>query len=92
MTTPVVVGIDAGGTKTRAFVVTRTGEVVGRGAGGGANLLTSPDPQGAISAALSAALDGRLPSAVVLSCAALALGPPALGLDSVRASGVLSWA
>ena len=69
MSAPVVVGIDAGGTKTRAFVVTRTGEVVGRGAGGGANLLTSPDPQGAISAALSAALDGRTPSAVVLSCA-----------------------
>ena len=69
MNVPVVVGIDAGGTKTRAFVVTRAGEVVGRGAGGGANLLTSPDPQGAISAALSAALDGRRPSAVVLSCA-----------------------
>ena len=69
MKEPVVVGIDAGGTKTRAFVVTRSGEVVGRGAGGGANLLTSPDPQGAISAALQAALDGRPPSAVVLSCA-----------------------
>ena len=69
MREPVVVGIDAGGTKTRAFVVTRAGEVVGRGAGGGANLLTSPDPQGAISAALNAALDGRRPSAVVLSCA-----------------------
>jgi N-acetylglucosamine kinase-like BadF-type ATPase len=69
MTGPVVVGIDAGGTKTRAFVVTRSGEVVGRGAGGGANLLTSPDPQGATSAALVAALDGRKPSAIVLSCA-----------------------
>ena len=33
MTTPVVVGIDAGGTQTRAFVVTRSGEIVGRGAG-----------------------------------------------------------
>ena len=39
-----VVGMDAGGTKTRAFTVTRTGEIVGRGAGGGANLLSSPDP------------------------------------------------
>ena len=69
MTVPVVVGIDAGGTKTRAFVVTRSGEVVGRGAGGGGNLLTSPDPHGSIAAALHAALDGRAPSAVVLSCA-----------------------
>ena len=45
-----VAGIDAGATKTRAFVVRRSGEVVGRGAGGGGNLLTSPDPQGAIAA------------------------------------------
>ncbi len=64
-----VAGVDAGGTKTRAFVVGRTGEIVGRGAGGGANLLTSPDPQGSIAAALGEALAGRRPSAVVLSCA-----------------------
>ncbi|HEX9435815.1 MAG TPA: BadF/BadG/BcrA/BcrD ATPase family protein [Candidatus Limnocylindria bacterium] len=69
MTDPVVAGIDAGGTKTRAFVVTRGGEIVGRGAGGGGNLLSSPDPQGSIAAALRAALAGRKPSAVVLSCA-----------------------
>jgi len=64
-----VAGIDAGATKTRAFVVRRSGEVVGRGAGGGGNLLTSPDPQGAIAAALGEALAGRRPAAVVLSCA-----------------------
>ena len=64
-----VVGMDAGGTKTRAFAVTRGGEIVGRGAGGGANLLSSPDPQGSIAAALSEALAGRRPDAVVLSCA-----------------------
>ena len=64
-----VVGMDAGGTKTRAFAVTRAGDVVGRGAGGGANLLSSPDPQGSIAAALREALAGRLPDAVVLSCA-----------------------
>lgn len=62
-------GMDAGGTKTRAFAVTRAGEIVGRGAGGGANLLSSPDPQGSIAAALREALAGRLPDAVVLSCA-----------------------
>jgi N-acetylglucosamine kinase-like BadF-type ATPase len=64
-----VVGMDAGGTKTRAFAVTRAGEIVGRGAGGGANLLSSPDPQGSIAAALREALAGRIPDAVVLSCA-----------------------
>ena len=64
-----VVGMDAGGTKTRAFTVTRAGEIVGRGAGGGANLLSSPDPQGSIAAALGEALAGRHPTAVVLSCA-----------------------
>jgi glucosamine kinase len=64
-----VVGMDAGGTKTRAFAVTRAGDIVGRGAGGGANLLSSPDPQGSIAAALREALAGRVPDAVVLSCA-----------------------
>jgi N-acetylglucosamine kinase-like BadF-type ATPase len=65
---PLVVGIDAGGTKTRAFAVTRAGEIAGRGAGGGGNLLSSPDPQGSIAAALREALAGRVPVAVVLSC------------------------
>src|SRR5207249_10199536 len=64
-----VVGIDAGASKTRAFAVDRDGAVVGRGAGGGANLLSSPDPQGSIAAALGEALAGRHPAAVVLSCA-----------------------
>jgi glucosamine kinase len=49
--------------------VTRAGDIVGRGAGGGANLLSSPDPQGSIAAALREALAGRVPDAVVLSCA-----------------------
>jgi len=65
----VVAGIDAGGTKTRAFALSRAGEVVGRGAGGAGNLLSSPDPGGSISAALAEALAGRRADAVVLSCA-----------------------
>src|SRR5206468_2461957 len=64
-----VVGTDAGGTKTRAFAVTRAGVIVGRGAGGGANLLSSPDPQGSIAAALREALAGRVPAAIVLASA-----------------------
>ena len=67
--TDIVVGIDAGASKTRAFAVDRAGTVVGRGAGGGGNLLTSPDPQGAIAAALAEALGGRSAAAIVLSCA-----------------------
>jgi glucosamine kinase len=35
-----VLGIDAGGTKTRALLADETGHVVGRGLGGGANLKT----------------------------------------------------
>ncbi|HEX4743522.1 MAG TPA: BadF/BadG/BcrA/BcrD ATPase family protein [Candidatus Limnocylindria bacterium] len=65
----VVVGLDAGASKTRAFAVTRDGATVGRGAGGGGNLLTSPDPGGSYAAALHEALAGRTPEAVVLSCA-----------------------
>src|SRR5260370_2096811 len=64
-----VVGMDAGGRKTRAFAVTRGGEIVGRGAGGGANLLSSPDPQGSIAAALREALAGKVPAAIVLASA-----------------------
>jgi glucosamine kinase len=68
MAAVVVVGIDAGGSKTRAFAVDRDGAVVGRGAGGGANLLSSPDPAGSIAAALSESLGNAKPEAVVLSC------------------------
>ncbi len=68
MTAPLVVGIDAGGSKTRAFAVDREGAVVGRGAGGGANLLSSPDPAGSIAAALAESLGSAKPEAVVLSC------------------------
>lgn len=69
MNAGIAVGIDAGGTKTRAFAVDRAGEVVGRGAGGGGNLISSPDPQGSIGAALAEALGGRDADAVVLSAA-----------------------
>src|SRR5207237_7386549 len=68
MTGTLVVGIDAGGSKTRAFAVDRDGDVIGRGAGGGANLLSSPDPAGSIGAALAASLAGAIPVPVVLSC------------------------
>lgn len=65
----IVVGIDAGASKTRAFAVDRDGRIIGRGAGGGANLLSSLDPQGSIGAALTEALGTNATRAVVLSCA-----------------------
>jgi N-acetylglucosamine kinase-like BadF-type ATPase len=68
MSGPLVVGIDAGASKTRAFAVDHQGDVIGRGAGGGANLLSSPDPAGSIGAALAESLAGAIPVAVVLSC------------------------
>jgi N-acetylglucosamine kinase-like BadF-type ATPase len=68
MAEPLVVGIDAGASKTRAFAVDREGAVVGRGAGGGANLLSSPDPAGSIAAALTESLGTAKPEAVVLAC------------------------
>ncbi|TMG56170.1 MAG: hypothetical protein E6H84_04415 [Chloroflexi bacterium] len=65
----VAIGIDAGASKTRAFAVDRDGSVVGRGAGGGANLLSSPDPAGSIGAALAESLGDATAVAIVLSCA-----------------------
>src|SRR5258708_16663880 len=51
------------------WAAARGGEVVGRGAGGAANLLSSSDPQGWMAAALGEALAGRTADAIVLSCA-----------------------
>src|SRR5262245_38493319 len=65
----VAVGIEAGAWKTHAVAVALKGAGIGRGAGGGANLLSSPDPAGSIGAALAEALAGGTPAAVVLSCA-----------------------
>ena len=55
-TADLVLGVDAGGTGTRAVVATLDGEVVGRGSGGGANPNSARDPAGALVEALRAAL------------------------------------
>src|SRR5438093_248830 len=47
MNSGLVVGIDAGATKTRAFAVDSGGAVVGRGAGGGAKLHAAAERRGA---------------------------------------------
>jgi glucosamine kinase len=55
---PYVVGVDAGGTHTRAAVVTLGGAVAGYGAGPGANYNSGGDAEAALGAALDTALDG----------------------------------
>ena len=55
-TPDLVLGVDAGGTSTRAVVATTAGEVVGRGSGPGANPNSARDPAGALAGALRAAL------------------------------------
>ncbi|GII91531.1 N-acetylglucosamine kinase [Sinosporangium siamense] len=73
-----MIGIDGGGTSTRCVAATLTGEIVGRGHGAGANVLTSADPGGSLRAALRAALAGTPPARVAGGVFALA------GADSVR--------
>ena len=53
---PYVIGVDAGGTKTRAAVLTLGGALAGSGTGPGANPNSGGDTAGALTTALSAAL------------------------------------
>ncbi len=61
----VFIGVDAGGTGTRALAATAAGEVVGRGRAPGANAWSSgTSPAAAISTAVAEALGSRDPDAV----------------------------
>ncbi|GAB2848997.1 BadF/BadG/BcrA/BcrD ATPase family protein [Actinocorallia aurea] len=62
---PYVVGIDAGGTHTRCALATLDGTVVGEGRGPGANPNSGGDPERALGEALSEAMSGFDPSAVL---------------------------
>ena len=68
-------GIDAGGTHTRAVIVSASGEVLGRGRAGPANLLTGrpADPAASIQEAVAAAA-ATLATAPPLHLAAACLG------------------
>lgn len=70
--TALVVGLDGGGTGTRCVVATLSGEITGRGYGGAANALSSPDPVLSLATALRAALGGLDPARVVGGVLALA--------------------
>ncbi|MDH2427265.1 BadF/BadG/BcrA/BcrD ATPase family protein [Sphaerisporangium sp. TRM90804] len=53
---PLVVGVDAGGTSTRCVVATGDGEVLARSRAGGANIRSARDPGGNLLRALTEAL------------------------------------
>ncbi len=58
MTTPVVLGVDAGGTSTRALVCDAAGRALGRGRSGGANVRSAVgDPAANLADAVRQALD-----------------------------------
>ena len=65
----VVLGIDAGGTRTRAVLADHTGREHARALGDGANPNSSPDARAALTAVLTEVAGGRQLDAVVLGMA-----------------------
>lgn len=67
---PVLLGVDAGGTSTRALACDETGAVLGRSQAGGANLRSSlGEPEANLRAAIAGCLRGRVPDAVCVGLA-----------------------
>ncbi|MCW2947245.1 MAG: ATPase BadF/BadG/BcrA/BcrD type, partial [Actinoallomurus sp.] len=62
---PYVVGVDAGGTHTRAAIITLDGTVAGYGSGPGANPNSGGDTASALTTALTTALGDIDPALVV---------------------------
>ncbi|GAA3429009.1 hypothetical protein GCM10018953_61930 [Streptosporangium nondiastaticum] len=92
--TALVIGVDGGGTSTRCVVATVSGEVAGRGYGGGSNILSSADPGGSLRGALLAALAGLDPGEVTAGVFGLAGGDSArerteaVATEAWRAAGL----
>ncbi|MGW5630917.1 N-acetylglucosamine kinase, partial [Streptosporangium sandarakinum] len=92
--TALVIGVDGGGTSTRCVVATVSGEVAGRGYGGGSNILSSADPAGSLRGALLAALAGLDPGEVTAGVFGLAGGDSArerteaVAAEAWRAAGL----
>lgn len=76
--TTLVIGVDGGGTSTRCVVATDSGEVAGRGYGGGANALSATAPGVSLRSALREALGDLDPARVTAGVFGLA------GADSAR--------
>jgi len=69
------IGVDAGGTQTRALLATSEGEILGRGRAAGANAWSSGgSAAGAITTAIEAAVVGHDPARVAGGCIAVAGG------------------
>lgn len=67
---PVLLGVDAGGTSTRALACDEAGAVLGRSQAGGANLRSSlGEPEANLRAAIAGCLQGRAPDAVCVGLA-----------------------
>lgn len=67
---PVLLGVDAGGTSTRALACDEAGAVLGRSQAGGANLRSSlGEPEANLRAAIAGCLRGRAPDAVCVGLA-----------------------
>ena len=85
-----VLGLDAGGTSTRAVVASAEGEVLGRGSGAGANQHSARDPAAALTEALRAALTGLDPARVAVGVLGLA-GAGAAGLARAERLAATAW-
>ncbi|MFC1416226.1 N-acetylglucosamine kinase [Streptacidiphilus cavernicola] len=86
-----VLGLDAGGTGSRALAATAQGEVLGRGSGAGANQHSAPDPAAALTEALCGALAGLDPGRVTAGVLGLAGAGPAGRAEAERLAGT-AWA
>ena len=87
-----VLGVDAGGTASRAVVATLTGEIVGRGAAGPGNPLScGPAAATAIGSALRTALTGHDPSRVAGGVLGVA-GTSAVSSAEITAAFAGMWA
>jgi N-acetylglucosamine kinase-like BadF-type ATPase len=93
MPEPLVVGLDAGGTATRAVVVSPAGGRVGEGRAGGGNPTSHGAPAAArqIRAALEAALSGLDPGLVRAGCLGLAGAGRLRGDPRARAAFDRAW-
>ncbi|MCO5998780.1 ATPase [Actinoallomurus sp. WRP9H-5] len=87
---PYVVGVDAGGTNTRAAIITLDGVVAGRGRGPGANPNSSADPAGALTSAVGDAL-GDLDRLQVVGGVFGIAGAGAAGRPKAVAAATAAW-
>jgi glucosamine kinase len=87
-----VVGLDVGGSATRCVVTDLDGEVLGRGAGPGANPNSSGgDPAGALGVALASALVGFEPMHVLGGVVGAAGAYRGMGRQAVAGAARAAW-